>query len=151
MSRKKREFQDDLPSRADPNYMRLYREKNKDRMNMLAKQWHEKTLEQNPDYYKEKYDAEKSAEYRNKNRKMYREHNWKKQGIIDFTHEQYLTELKNQNNRCMICEIEMTLPQVDHDHSTGKYRGILCKPCNFGLGTYEKYKEKFEEYLVKRY
>lgn len=149
MSRKKRELHDDLPPRSDPNYMRLYREKNKDRMNALTKQWYKKNIEQNPDFYKERYDPEKSAEYRNRNQKRYREHNWKRHGIVDFTHEQYLTELEKQNNMCMICESEMTMPQVDHDHKTGKFRGLLCKPCNFGLGTYEKYESRFHEYLNK--
>jgi homoserine dehydrogenase len=41
----------------------------------------------------------------------------------------------------------MEMPQADHDHNTGKFRGLLCKTCNFGLGVYEKNKEQFEKYL----
>lgn len=147
MSRKKREIYDDLPPRSDPNYMKMYREKHRDRMNTLTKEWYGKKVEEDPEYWKKRYDPKAALEYREKNQKYYREHAWKKQGIVDFTYEQYLSELTKQDNKCLICEDVMTTPQVDHDHQTGRYRGLLCKPCNFGLGKYEKYKDKFRTYL----
>jgi hypothetical protein len=149
VSRKKREIYDDLPPRSDPNYMKLYREKHKDRMNTLTKKWYEKKVEDDPDFWKKRHDPKSAAEYRVKNKKYYREHAWKRQGIVNFTYEQYLIELQKQENRCLICENVMSMPQVDHDHNTGKYRGILCKSCNFGLGTYEKHRDKFHNYLTK--
>lgn len=42
-----------------------------------------------------------------------------------------------QFNRCEICSVEFgarTSPCVDHDHDTGKVRGLLCKHCNFAIG-----------------
>lgn len=29
------------------------------------------------------------------------------------------------------------------------YKGLLCDPCNYGLGFYEKHKDKYIEYLKK--
>lgn len=44
-----------------------------------------------------------------------------------------------QNGICLICEVEFwTLNirdvAIDHDHVTGKLRGILCRKCNTGIG-----------------
>ena len=49
--------------------------------------------------------------------------------------------LKKQGGVCAICRKEPRekrglRPHLDHDHATGKVRGILCAPCNFGLGAF---------------
>lgn len=38
-----------------------------------------------------------------------------------------------KNNMCMICKTDWPLV-IDHDHKTGKVRGVLCKQCNIALG-----------------
>lgn len=44
--------------------------------------------------------------------------------------------LASQRQRCKICCVTITIKSlvVDHDHETGKLRGLLCSQCNRGLG-----------------
>lgn len=47
--------------------------------------------------------------------------------------------LKIQGGKCAICRDEFTrTPSVDHDHDTGRIRGLLCSPCNTGLGLFKE-------------
>ncbi len=39
-----------------------------------------------------------------------------------------------QAGRCAICTDPMLRPQVDHCHTTGDVRGLLCRGCNQGIG-----------------
>lgn len=148
MKRKKRELHSDLPKRSDPNYGKLYRLKFPDRGKRLNQEWHKRKLKENPNFYKEQYDPDKAAEYRRENKAILSERQWMKRGIVNMTYERYLSELDKQNNCCKICGEEMIKPQVDHNHQTGEFRGILCIPCNAGLGIYELHRENFERYLA---
>ena len=48
---------------------------------------------------------------------------------------------EQHNNRCAICNIESGIGLkklvVDHCHSTGKVRGLLCRLCNTSLGGFK--------------
>lgn len=82
---------------------------------------------------KEAVSAREKAYKKGKGRPAY----WKKQGII-LTIERYEEMISEQNGCCGICG-EFRLPEqrvlvVDHNHNTGKIRGLLCHPCNMGIG-----------------
>ena len=45
--------------------------------------------------------------------------------------------LASQGGLCAICRKVPRRPVVDHDHSTGKVRGVLCHACNVMAGSLE--------------
>jgi flagellar biosynthesis GTPase FlhF len=67
-----------------------------------------------------------------------KERSWRAAGMKDMNHKRYLLMLKKQSYCCDICgihqdEFKRNL-DVDHDHNTGEVRGLLCTPCNSGIG-----------------
>lgn len=49
----------------------------------------------------------------------------------------YKKMLESQDYVCAVCGSDSRLV-VDHDHNTGKVRGLLCYRCNIGLGYFER-------------
>ena len=56
---------------------------------------------------------------------------WRKYGLSESEFELMLT---GQQGKCLICQDEMDRPCVDHNHTTGAVRGLLCPDCNLALG-----------------
>jgi len=64
------------------------------------------------------------------------------------TAEEYLAMVEYQNNLCAICKQLETLVDkhsglvrnlhVDHNHTTGKVRGLLCTACNTAIGNFKE-------------
>lgn len=61
---------------------------------------------------------------------------------------------KKQKGRCCICNISKTkifkgksFLMVDHNHKTGKIRGLLCHMCNLGLGYFGDNKKNLRKAL----
>lgn len=83
-------------------------------------------------YKKNKAKADrKSAQWyhRNKERTRVNQLCWK----YSLTKEQYNILHTKQKGRCKICNRKAPLV-IDHDHTTGRVRGLLCTYCNTMLG-----------------
>lgn len=65
------------------------------------------------------------------------------------TLEDYDKMLNSQNGVCFICkERKRRRLAVDHDHSTGRIRGLLCDVCNWNVEWYIKNKDIIGAYLA---
>ena len=95
---------------------------NKEKRNEYARKWHAKTRAENP------------AKYREKTRRHILK---RKYGI---TPEDYDRMLAEQGGHCALCSKTESDEKhgrlnIDHCHTTGKVRGLLCTPHNRALGT----------------
>jgi hypothetical protein len=73
--------------------------------------------------------------------------------------DQYDQMTRDQDGKCAICGMASMLC-VDHNHSTGKIRGLLCTSCNAGIGLLKdsaevlmsaaKYLERFSDCQRKK-
>lgn len=62
-------------------------------------------------------------------------------------YEIYEQMFKEQDGKCAICKTSEPTPRkrgkrinfdIDHNHTTGKIRGLLCSKCNVGLGAFNE-------------
>jgi len=74
---------------------------------------------------------------------------------FNITIDAYERMFRNQNGVCAICgkfNVDGRRLAVDHDHNTGRIRGLLCRMCNVFLGLIENTPgllHKFSEYIEK--
>ena len=78
----------------------------------------------------------------------------RKANIVNHYKKQYgltvdeATKMKQRG--CDICGAKLGMELcIDHDHSTGHVRGVLCHHCNLAVGYYEKLATKIAVYLEK--
>lgn len=72
-------------------------------------------------------------------RSQQRNRGWRLMKLYGLTVEEYDAMRDRQGNRCAICKTEEVGGNanhwhVDHDHATGRVRGLLCQRCNMLLG-----------------
>jgi hypothetical protein len=53
---------------------------------------------------------------------------------LKITMDDYNQMLNAQDHKCGICQTFMEVPRIDHNHSTGYIRMLLCGHCNTLLG-----------------
>jgi hypothetical protein len=101
---------------------------NKEKYAAKSKAWREQNPEKAAALRKKNYEANKERDkdystFYNRKRKY---------GI---TKEEYIVRLESQQGVCAICGLTCTRAlAVDHNHLTGKVRGLLCNNCNRGIG-----------------
>lgn len=105
---------------ANPEYRKLQKE--------YSRKWKREKYTNDPEYRKKCRDSAKA--YRKRMGPIHRQVK-----LYKITVEEHSKLLSNQNNACAICLKETKLA-IDHDHGTGKVRGLLCPKCNGGLGMF---------------
>jgi|ERR1035437_5649575 hypothetical protein len=110
-----------------------YRIEQKEEIKKRNEQWNINNKEYSKTYYKnnkEKFKQDFTTKMNKRNLHLKRKYN--------ITQEQYNELFNKQNGKCAICgkhqsELKKALG-IDHDHETGKNRGLLCDKCNLLLG-----------------
>lgn len=146
-------------------YDRKYRIKNREKRLAQERKWYEENKElisekrklerkNNPSLLKQQYQKNKEYYklYNFNNKEQNKDTAFKRDYKISLA--DYNEMLKEQDDCCKICkrhksEFKKALA-VDHDHNTGKVRGLLCDVHNRGLGYFQdniKTLQKAIEYL----
>jgi formate dehydrogenase maturation protein FdhE len=83
------------------------------------------------------------------NKERYKGYHLKSKYHIDL--DRHKKMYAGQNGKCLVCGCPTDYDKivVDHDHKTGKIRGLLCAFCNTLTGYAESHPERIEQ--VKRY
>lgn len=138
-------------------YRRAYYLANKEKALAAAKKWREENAEKNKAhhqiYHKQWYAKnrdriiEQSKQWHAINRERSRGTiaAWRKRNperlkgfrlknLYGITWEQYHEMFESQEGRCAICGTAEKKLGVDHCHVSGTVRGLLCQPCNIGIG-----------------
>ena len=117
---------------------RRTRLKNKDAIQARQKEWVNKNPEKRRAAYLKYYEREKANIRDRQIRRLF--------GI---TLEEYNERLIAQNNTCALCgggpDAKGKMFAIDHDHKTGKIRGLLCRGCNVGMGNLKDDPELLEK------
>lgn len=105
-----------------------------------------------------KIDWQRAYYKRNKERINYNRMKYHLFHSYGITPEEYDKLVVKQDGKCALCDrvSNQNKPygrlQVDHDHLTGKVRGLLCVQCNVDLGRFETMLPRLDEiveYLAK--
>lgn len=110
---------------ARKKYHQEYYRRNKEKLDAYKQQW----VQENPEKSKKHQES-----YVNKSKE--KRQIWQREYRYGLDHNLFTKMLEEQSSSCKICErsFEGTKVFVDHCHSTGSVRGLLCPSCNTALG-----------------
>lgn len=95
--------------------------------------------------YMRKWRERNPEKVRAYNRKSYRNRRFFWKRVYGITKEGFENLINKQGGRCAICQRPFDkTPHIDHDHETGRIRGLLCSNCNTGLGKFREDPELME-------
>jgi len=140
-------------------YNRQWRKKNPEKANEQCKRYRKKhykeVLENKRRYYLDNHKEiiEKRRKYCEENLEKIRGNYFQRK--YDLSYEDWVKMWVGQDGDCAICGEPFNKhsdAQVDHDHKTGKIRGLLCNKCNFAIGLLNDDPElvmRLAEYLME--
>ena len=70
---------------------------------------------------------------RNARPKYYKPHD-KIRRTLNISDEDYTTLMEKSKEGCEVCSRPLTKVCIDHCHTSGRVRGVLCNNCNTALG-----------------
>jgi len=111
-------------------WSKLYKEKNKEKIKEREREYREK----NKDEIKEKA---KKYYHTDQGMKVHRIATWKRRGVVSENFDELYDYYINCEN-CEDCNVELTVDRystattrcLDHQHTTGLFRNVVCHSCN---------------------
>ena len=137
-------------SYKDKNKQKEYQKEYEKTHKAEHKERNQKFKERHPEYYNiyNKTHKERNQKFKERHPEYFKIYNKthprnRKEYHLQYTYGLSIAEFNNillaQNMKCAICKEPLDLQNphnvvIDHNHLTGKIRGILCKKCNFAIG-----------------
>lgn len=128
MRQNTRKWREKNPERQSQNSARYYTE-NSEKIRQRSAKWYAENIER-ARQTQTKWSSKNAGKRKISARKRYLRRTY------NLTPEEYNVMLTEQKGLCRICE-DRPATAIDHCHTSGQIRGILCSPCNTALGGFQ--------------
>lgn len=131
---------------AQRKYQREYKKKNRERINASMTEEQKQKRKEYMKSYNEKKKQERKEYYKIHNqkpevKKTRKINEWKRRGLITDDYDAIHTKW-TEASQCELCNVIFEKAShttqrtkcMDHCHITGKFRAIICHPCNIRRG-----------------